>query len=80
MRGGLLRKLYMNIFQNYVYSKNIDGKVHTFGALNKEITIESLDFRHKYKRYHKFGLINLLHKCFYYVLGFSKKISTIKFD
>lgn len=78
--GGILRKSYMNIFQNYVYSKNIDGKVHGFGALNKEITVESLDYRHKYKKYHKFGLINLLHKCFRYVLGFLKRFNTIKFN
>lgn len=78
--GAILRKSYMNIFQNYVYSKNIDGKVHGFGVLNKEITVKSLDYRHKYKKYHKFGLINLLHKFFYYVLGFSKKFHTIKFD
>lgn len=70
----------MSFFQNYVYSKNIDGKVHTFGTLNKEITIESLDFRRKYKRYHKFGLVNLMHKLFCYLLGFSKKLNTIKFD
>ncbi len=77
--GGAFRKSYMNFFRNYVYSKNIDGKVHGFGALNKEITVTNLDFRHRYKEYHKFGLINLLHKGFSYVLGFSKTFNTIKF-
>ena len=77
--GGIFRKSYMNIFQNYVYSKNIDGKVLTFGAFNKEITVASLDYINKYKKYHKFGLTNLLHNCFNYVLIFLKLFNTIKF-
>lgn len=63
--GSVFRKIMMSLFRNYRYSKNIELKVKMFGCLNPEITIESLDFRKTYKKYHKYGF----HRC---IKGFIK--------
>ena len=78
--GGLFRKMMMGFFQNYHYSRNIEGKVFTFSSLNKEITIENLDYLGKYKKYHKFGFHNLVQHFFWYLSQFSKAIGLIKFN
>ncbi len=59
--GSLLRKIKMHILKNYVYSHNIESKVSTFGKINPQITIQALDFNKSYKKYHKYGLSNILY-------------------
>ncbi len=51
--GSPTRKLYMGILERFFYSFNIDGKLGLFSKKNPEITIESLDFLHRYKHYGK---------------------------
>jgi len=63
------RRLYMYIFSNYIYSKNIDSKIANFSKFNKEITVEALDYKGSYKRYKKFGVMHLLHYCFGKLIG-----------
>ena len=58
----IFRKIYLTIFENYFYSRKIDFFVKDFSAFNNEITKENLDYLKKYKKYHKFGLLNLMHK------------------
>lgn len=78
-QGHLFRKLYMGFYENYVYSKNILGKISMFSKLNSDITIESLDFRKTYKMYSKFGFHNFWHAVNYRIMRLIDKISTKRF-
>lgn len=55
-----LRMLYLKVFGNFLYSKNIDSLVESVGRFNKEVTINSLDFRHTYKHYTSYNLLTVL--------------------
>lgn len=59
--GSFFRKMKMRILKNYIYSRNIDGKVAAFGKINPEITVHTLDFNESYKKYSKFGIFSLMY-------------------
>lgn len=74
----ILRRAYMVFFRRYLYSKNIDGKVSTFGVLNKDITVHELDYLGKYKSYKKYSLILLIHKCIGKFINCITKLTRVK--
>jgi hypothetical protein len=53
------RRTYMDFFSNYIYSKNIDGKIRLFAQYNPEINLRNLDFKKSYKKYNKYGVKNI---------------------
>ena len=53
------RRIHMLVFERYLYSKNIEGKVSLFGQFNSEISVEKLDYLKKYKKYKKHSLLRI---------------------
>lgn len=78
-RRNSLRSLYMTFFKNYYYSTNIDGKVNTFSKVNHEITVDSLDYKKTYKKYHKYGIMHILFKLNYILRRLQQKFFVIDF-
>lgn len=72
--GSFFRKIKMRILKNYIYSRNIDSKVAYFGKINPEITVQALDFNGSYKKYHRFGIFNLLYHFNIYLMRLRHKI------
>lgn len=76
--GSFFRKIYMKLFQNLLYSQNIDGKVKAFSRYNAEITVENLDYKKSYKKYSKYSPIVFVYRCFSFMQRVVNKLITKK--
>lgn len=70
------RRIHMCFFENYLYSKSLEGKVSTFGQFNEEIKIENLDYLQKYKKYKKLSPMSINFLIWNKLFGFLSRITT----
>lgn len=74
---GIIEKIYFRIFGRYFYSNSIKCKIDTFGKFNPELSVEALDYLHLYRTYSKYGIVNLLYRFHWKVLGLLVRARTI---